>query len=89
MINLIKESVKQLFKKDQVIHIHFDERKYRNIVRDFDIVAKIQSVYKSIFTIVEYNVENPKSYSIQYSEILTRDIVISEIGVIPEQPKIK
>ena len=89
MIQLIKDKVKHLYDNNQMIHLHIKAKKLKNKKQEFDVEAKIQGIYSSIFTVKECNVVNPKTYSFQYTELLIRDIAILEIGTFPEQPKIK
>ena len=84
MIEFIKTKIKKLYKDNKLLHIKLKENsKSKNYI---EMEAKITEIYNSFFTI-ENQSDKQKKYSIQYNNVITKEIIIEEMGVLPEIPK--
>lgn len=86
MINTIKTKIKELYESNTILHLTIHDRKMKAFVQNAEVI--ISAIYPSIFQVTEYNVDSPKTYSIQYVEILMHSIQLKELDEIFEQPKI-
>lgn len=70
-----KNLVTKLYKENQTVHMDVSLPKMRINLKDDEV--KIVGVYPHIFQI-EQTKENGKKYILQYSDILTKSIIIHE-----------
>ena len=75
----VKMMIARLYKKNPEIHISVNMSHPRLVIKDSSAVIK--GVYSNIFLIEERDSGYPRSHSLQYSDILTKQIVISELDI--------
>ncbi len=76
-LDIIKEKIKTLYETNPEIHIDLLRTNPRLAFKSEKV--KITGAYAHIFTIEELTDKYPKRRSVQYADILTKSIVISEI----------
>lgn len=76
---LIKAKIADLYKTNPNIHINVSMTHPRIQLENEEVVIK--GVYSHIFRIEEYSSGSPKSYSLQYSDVLIKHIEIAELNL--------
>jgi len=76
-IEEIKEGIRHLFESDPRVHVSITMLHPKVSVKEASVV--ILDVYPHIFRIRETEGASPKSYSVQYTEVLTGQVVIREL----------
>ena len=76
-IEKIKARINQLFKENNAIHITITLSHPRIYLSDTPVI--ISGVYPHVFRVEEFGVENPKSYTLQYTDLLTNSVSIKEL----------
>ncbi len=76
-LELIREQIKKLYNKNPVIHLNVSLKKPR--IQLENTTATIKGVYPHIFQIEETINGKPKQHTLQYSDIITGNIVILEL----------
>lgn len=76
-LDFIKNSVKKLYETNRDVHISISTLHPRVFVKNDPV--KITGVYKNVFRIEEYSSGTPKSHTLQYTDILIKQVVIDEI----------
>ncbi len=77
-LELIREKVKRL--RDSDPHIHVNVSITRPKVKIDNEPAEILGVYPNVFRLRDMSSKDGKSYTIKYSDILTGQIEIVELG---------
>ena len=76
-IEEVRKELERLYKECPNIHISVSMSHPKVSVREAPV--KITGVYRSIFRIEEKEVERPRFFSLQYSDLLTGKIKIKEL----------
>lgn len=76
-MEMIKSKIKQLYATKPFIHINVTLTNPRVNLKNQPAVIK--AVYPHIFQIEECNCDNPKRYTLQYTDVLTKQIEIAEL----------
>lgn len=77
-LDIIKSKINNLYVKKSVIHINVTLTNPRVNLKNQ--TAIIKNVYPHIFQIEECNGDNPKCYTLQYTDVLTKQIDILELN---------
>ena len=77
-LDVIKQKINRLYQTHTEIHISVSMSHPKVSVQND--VATIKGIYPHIFQIEEYSSDTPKCHTIQYADILTRSVKISELG---------
>lgn len=75
----IKERIAELYKTNPNIHINVSMTRPKIHLENESVVIK--GVYSHIFQIEEYSSGSPKSYTLQYSDVLIKQIEIAELNL--------
>ncbi len=75
-LDLIKKKVAYLYSTNPKIHVNVKLNHPRLEIKNG--VAEIKGVYKNIFCIEEYTTGVPRTHSLQYVDILTKNFEIIE-----------
>ncbi len=75
----IRAKIKRLYETNPNIHMNVSMVNPRVTLKDEPVVIK--GVYPHIFQIEEHSGGTPKSYIIQYADVLTGHIEISELNL--------
>ena len=79
-IDMIKKSIAHLYKTNPYIHINVTIAPPKaKKTKLFNQTAVIKGVYPNIFQIEETNSENPTQHTLQYTDVLTKNIEILEL----------
>ncbi len=76
-IEKIKTGICKLYEKGEVIHITITLTHPRINLKEAP--AEIKGVYPHVFRVEEHGVPNPKGYTLQYTDLLTNNVKISEL----------
>lgn len=76
-IEKIKLKINNLFLKGDEIHITILLVRPRICLESTPVIIK--GVYPHVFRVEETGVESPKSYTIQYTDLLTNNVKIDEL----------
>ncbi len=76
-LELIREQIKQLYKINPNIHLNVFLKNPRITLENTN--AKITGVYPHIFQVEEYTSGKPKQHTLQYTDVLIKNIVILEL----------
>ncbi len=76
-LETIREEIKRLYLTDP--HVHLDVTLTSPKLRMVNTPATITGMYRHIFQIEECTSGTPKRHSLQYTDVLTRNIVILEL----------
>ncbi len=77
---LIKERVKALYESDPHIHINVSIPRLKPALKNVSVV--ITAIYPNIFRIEEDSESERHSYTVQYTDILTKQIEILELNAV-------
>ena len=75
-ITQIKESIENLFKQNQQIHITF--KKNKTVTTN---IAEIIGVYPNFFTIKSKTINNGLTLSVTYLDLILGNIVVDELTI--------
>ena len=78
MITYIKNEIKKLYETNPNIHVNI--KKYRSKTGDETVPAVIKNIYSHFFYIEEQSSGYCKRYTVQYADVLTGHVYISELG---------
>ncbi len=81
----LMEKVKELYLSDPNIHLDVAITKPKKLTL-INSPATITGVYRHIFQIEEETSGSKKTHTLQYSDILTKQITIHELDVVIESP---
>ncbi|MBE6821283.1 MAG: hypothetical protein E7516_09575 [Ruminococcaceae bacterium] len=76
-LDFIKNKMKTLYETNPNIHISISTSHPRISVKNDPV--KITGVYKNVFRVEEYSSGTPRNHTLQYTDILTKQVVIDEI----------
>ena len=76
-LSIIKSKIQELYQSNPNIHIHVSIAKPRIILKNEPVVIK--GVYPHIFQIEEQYGDTVKCHTLQYADILTKNIQILEL----------
>ncbi len=75
----IKQQIQYLYKTNP--HIHLDVNIARPKLNLCNVEATIKGVYPNLFMIEEISNGHLKQHSIQYSEIIMKNVIIKELNM--------
>jgi uncharacterized protein Veg len=78
-LDIIKSKIKRLYDTHQNIHINVSMTHPKVNLKNEPVTIK--GVYPHIFQIEEQSSGSPKCHTLQYTDVLTKQIEILEIGV--------
>ncbi len=78
-IDEIREQIKALYTTNPHIHMDVNVQKPKTVLKGVE--ATIVGVYPFIFRIEERTTGKPKFYTMQYSDIITKNIIIAELNL--------
>lgn len=78
-MEIIKNKIGELYKTNPNIHINVSMIHPKIQLQNEEVVIK--GVYSHIFQIEEYSTGSPKSYTLQYSDVLIKHIEIAELNL--------
>ncbi len=76
-LDTIREQIKKLYATNPVIHMDVSLTTPRLTLKNAEVTIK--SIYPHVFRIEESLSGTPKCHTLQYSDVLIRHIVISEL----------
>lgn len=79
-LDSIRAEIKRLYETNPDIHMNVSMINPRVTLTNEPVVIK--GVYPHIFRIEEHSGGSPKSYIIQYADVLTGHVEISELGAV-------
>ena len=80
-IDYIKREIRNFYEKN--IEIHFNISISHPKIELKNDPAKITGVYSNLFRIEEYSTGKPVTHTLKYTDILTKQIEIEEIKMLP------
>ncbi len=76
-LDLIREKIKHLYNTNPQVHLNVNIKRPRVILENSE--ATITGVYPHIFIIEECTSGTPKQHTLQYTDVLIKNIVILEL----------
>lgn len=79
-LDVIKYKIKKLYNTNPNIHVNVSITRSKVALKNEPAIIK--NIYPHIFQIEEHSSGAPRCHTLQYSDILTKQIEIVELGVI-------
>lgn len=79
-LDVIKYKIKKLYNTNPNIHVNVSITRPKVVLKNEP--ATIKNIYPHIFQIEEHSSGTPRCHTLQYSDILTKQIEIVELGII-------
>ncbi len=77
-LDAVKNELSRLFRTDPRVHVNVSLSHPKVCVQNEAVVIK--GIYPHIFQIEEYSSGAPKCHTVQYSDLLTKNVEILELG---------